>query len=298
MTTALALLLAAPVTNVNAFYMGHSLMSDIPDMVMSLARASGQNKFTFKDENIPGSPLHWHWTQQTKRENKFEPQFQGWAFDCITSATTDFVLTDSVPRGDEGSVQSTIEFMGRFLKFARSKNPKIRVWYYEGWHCINTGTPAGCAYDKSAPSRNLTWIPRLDRDHAMWSGIVNKVNANHPAKPGEEKVRLIPTGIALSQLAKEIDAGKIAGYTNHKQLFDDDIHLNSAGKYFIGLVHYACLFGKTPLGLPSNVKNRWGGSAWEKKSWEKTVAQEPLPAAVKRMQQIAWEISSTEPLAK
>lgn len=273
------LFLAFPAADVNAFYIGHSLESDIPDMVMALAGS----EFRFREQNIPGAPLRWQWEEAT-RTSSFEPQFQAVYTRGITPATTDLVLIDSVPRGEPESLRESVEYTTRFVKFARNKSPAARVFYYEPWHHLTSGTPQRDKDDRSSPSRELRWRERLRADRPKWDSVVRSVNA---AVPGGTPVRMIPAGSALGTLDDVISAGRVPGLTRIRQVFDDDIHLNPLGKYFVACLHYRALFGRASEGRAFEIRNRWGAAYWDTKDWAGKTWPRPAKETVRALQRIA-----------
>src|SRR5690606_32121012 len=115
--------------------------------------------------------------------------------------------------------------------------PDIRVYLYEVWHCIHSGTPTGCMYDIDSNP----WRQRLDDDISMWEEVTKHLNTKYDP---EIPVCLIPGGSGLARLYDYIEEGKVPGYDDISQFFSDDIHLNDEGKYLIACIHYATLFGK------------------------------------------------------
>lgn len=285
-----------PTGPLDVFYIGHSLVSDIPDMVRGLDRASGSAAvgMAFREQFIPGAPLRWQWEEQ-QRTTTFEPVYQGAFHQHLPRGGYEvLVATDSVPRGGPGSVAESQDYLNRFARFAWEANPATRVYYYETWHCIDTGTPAGCAYDTSSPTRTLGWRDRLVADRPMWESLVDHVNRENPGRP---RVHLVPAGTALVRLVAAIEAGELPGFATARDLFDDEIHLNPYGKYFVGCVHYATLLGRSPEGLTADVLDRWGRRYWDTPNWQGKQWPPPADEAVKRMQVIAWEVVSKDPAA-
>jgi hypothetical protein len=274
---------AAP--DIHAFYVGHSLTSDIPDMVQSLAQSAGR-QFSFKEQFIPGAPLRWQWNEG--RNHRGEPQFQANFDQALPSGQFNvLVVTDSVPRGGGSSESETSEYLARFHAFALEHNPACKVYYYETWHHITSGTPQNSEYDKESPRRTLPWRERLDADAAMWDSIVagaNKINAGKSPPIG-----IIPAGRALARFEDAVRAGQVPGITSTADYFDDEIHLNPYGKYLVACVHYAVLFNQSPEGLPGEVKGRWGASYWNTPNWQKKQWPAPDPKAIALMQRIAWQ---------
>jgi len=275
-------------------WLGHSLMTDIPDMVLGLAKATKGLDMTFKDHNIPGAPLRWQWDEETRGSKSFEPQFSMNANKAIKTGTYDtLVMVDSVPRGGKELVDETVEYAGRYLALVREHAPEdSRVFFYEPWHCTETGTEKGCPWDKGNPNANLTWRKRLEADAAMWAEIVAAVNKAHP---GRVPMRIVPAGTALGRLADAIEKGDVKGFTGFRELFEDDIHLAPTGKYFVACVHYATLFGRSPEGLPQAVVGRWGQTWWGPSAKSARKWPVPDPEAVRVMQRIAWETVAGHP---
>lgn len=287
MTVVLFVLLSARAgiaqESVKAFYIGHSLTSDIPDMVRALA-TDADCTFTFKEQFIPGAPLRWQW----EKPKSGEPQFQAMYDQELPRGGYDaLVVTDSVPRGGKELEAETTDFLGRFYDLARKHNRGIRVYYYETWHHITSGTPQASEHDKLSPTRDLRWRPRLDADWEMWQRIVDGVNQKH-AK-GKDKVAMIPAGQALAAFVDQIAKKPVPGFKRGEDLFDDDIHLNPYGKYLVACVHYAVLFERSPEGLTHDVNDRWGRSYWNTPNWQNKQWPPPEPAAVKLMQKVAWD---------
>ena len=278
----LALVAAQSSATVDAVYIGHSLISDIPDMVMAISGG----KFKFREQFIPGAPLRWQWEEPT-RKGEHEPQFRG-VYDKLIGANTDvLVMIDSVPRGDEASLKESIDYAGRYLSFARKKNPSVRVFYYEPWHDIHSGTPQRSKYDTSSPTRDMRWRPRLTADRSKWERVVAEVNQKHA---GKVPMKLIPGGTGLGLLTDAIKAKQVHGLSSEKDLFSDDIHLNPLGKYFIACLHHRAIFGGKVAGKPYDIKNRWGSEFWDKPDWTGATYKKPSAATVRAIQEVADKV--------
>ena len=57
--------------DINAFYIGHSLSDQIPDMVKSLATDHPDVSFDWRYQSIPGAPLRWQWERKDAQD--YEP---------------------------------------------------------------------------------------------------------------------------------------------------------------------------------------------------------------------------------
>ncbi len=77
--------------------------------------------------------------------------------------------------------------------------------------------------------------------------------------PGRPKPLLVPGGLALVNLKKEIEAGKVPGMTSFfLSIFTEngtDFHLSSQGRTFISMLFYTCLWKRDPRGAVSHPKS-------------------------------------------
>lgn len=264
-------------SNPRAFYIGHSLTDYIPEMVGSLSDSSANN--TFQDwsfQSIPGAPLRWQW--QRMAANDFTPNpphsypFYHSSNGLPSGAFDMLILTDAVPRDavSPWGIQETYLYADSFYNYASQYNPNIQVFIYEVWHCILSGTPTGCDYDVNSNP----WRQRLSDDLPMWESVVDTLNQRfNPINP----VCLIPGGQGLARLYDSMQAGALPGITQVEDLFEDNIHLNDTGRYFIACIHYATIHKSSPVGLPNQVFSMWGSPFGA-----------PSPQLALKMQEIAW----------
>ena len=91
-------------------------------------------------------------------------------------------------------------------------------------------------------------------------------------------MKLLPAGQAMARMYDEIEAGHVPGVSDISALFKDGIHPNDLGYYFVTMVQFAAIYGRSPEGLPTRLADKWG------RRFETPPA--PLAAA---MQRIAWE---------
>jgi len=275
------------------YFLGHSLLSDVPDFVAHFAAAIGV-PFEYREQNIPGASLQWQWQEAERAkapgyQSGFNPPFGGAYFDELPKGTYDaVVLVDSVPRGGAALESDSVEYLVRLTEMARKANPKVRVLFYEPWHCIHSGTAKGCEHDTSHPNSKLPWRERLAADGLMWERIVAAANAKLPE--GAAPIEAIPMARALGRLADAIEAGEVEGFRSWQQLFADDIHLTHPGKFFAGLVTYTALYQRAPDRMPIAAKNRWGGSYWDHPNWQGEKWPAPSANAARAMERVAAEV--------
>lgn len=256
------------------FYVGHSLSDQIPDMVQSLSKDHPTLDFSWVYQSIPGAPLRYQWERKIEQEYPtIDPNYYGFYDETYGLASGEFdvlVLTESVPRY-LSNIQYTYEYADSFYHYASAFNPDIKVYLYEDWHCLLSGTPTDCDYDIDANP----WRERLTDDLAMWESVVDTLNARYkPTNP----VCLIPAGQGLAALYDSIQVGAIPGITEIEDLFSDNIHLNDVGKYYVACIHFAMIHKTSPIGLTNQLQVWWGGDF-----------EAPSSELAMKFQEMAWE---------
>jgi hypothetical protein len=91
----------------------------------------------------------------------------------------------------------------------------------------------------------------LDVQGVEWERMQDHANAKRPI--GAPPVHLIPGHKMMARFHDDIPKGKVPGITQLNQLFSDQIHPNELGAYAIAMIHYACIYNKSPLGLPHDL---------------------------------------------
>lgn len=245
-------------------FVGHSLIGpDLPPMVQGALTAMG-HEAQVEAQIINGAPLSWNWEHSETAEGvNSRAMLAGPGTDVL-------VLTEAQPLQPQIDWNDSAGKVADFAKLARKANPATRVFLYETWPSLNTGTPAA---DPADPAHTQDWQARVAAELSLWQGI-----ADEAAKRGAGEVRLIPAGQAMLQLAQEIDAGKVPGMSSIREAFSDDIHPNGKGLYLIAMTHAAAISGQSPEGLPPKLTRLLP---------DREAAISPELALA--MQRIAWE---------
>jgi hypothetical protein len=259
---------------VKAFYVGHSLSDQIPDMVKSLSDDHPTVDFNWVYQSIPGAPLRWQWERKAANDYRtIDPHYYGFynTTNGLPNGKFDvMVLTESVPR-IKANINDTYQYADSFFVYAKRFNPDIQVYLYEDWHCLLSGTPTRCAWDVNSNP----WRQRIKDDLPMWESVVDTLNRRY--KP-TKSVCMIPAAQGLGRLYDSIQAKVVPEISKIENLFSDDIHLNDTGKYFIACIHFAMIHKKSPVGLTNKTKVWWGGDF-----------KAPSVATATKLQQIAWQ---------
>lgn len=246
-------------------FVGHSLVGPaLPTMVAAGLEAAGQ-PMQVQAQVINGAPLGWNRNHGAEAEGTDGPRALAGGIDVL-------VLTEALPLAGHVAFSDSRGEVAAWAGLAWEGNPAAQVFVYETWHSLASGPGAVIPDD---PGGAVPWRQRLDEDLAVWWSLAEAANAARPdtAPP----VRLIPAGQAMGRLADAIDAGAVPGLGTIRDVFDDDIHPNGKGLYFVALVQVATITGTSPEGLPARLGRHWLNRA--------AVVPDDMAAA---MQRVAW----------
>lgn len=94
---------------------------------------------------------------------------------------------------------------------------------------------------------------KLDTLGLEWEMRQDIANANRPA--GATHVYIIPGHRMMARLYDDVQAGIVPDIVEFSEFFSDNIHTNALGDYAIAMIHYACIFNQSPVGLPNQLIN-------------------------------------------
>ncbi|AOL22386.1 hypothetical protein Ga0102493_111358 [Erythrobacter litoralis] len=243
-------------------FIGHSLVGPImPDMLETAVTATGGTG-RVEAQIINGASIKANWEHSAEAEGVDSRRA------LPTGEYEVVVMTEAVPLINHLRWSETPVFVRKFYDLAVSNKPDVRVYIYETWHSVHSGTGKAVQWDDED---HIPWRTRISNDVVRWTGIVDEVNAQ--LGPGQPPVRLVPAGQAMGLLHDRIETGQVPGVSDISDVFIDDIHPNAIGNYFITLVQFATIYGMKPDVLPSALG----------------VDSSPSPALAEVLQDIAWE---------
>ncbi|MGO4684077.1 hypothetical protein [Hyphomicrobium sp. 2TAF46] len=262
---------------VGAFYSGHSLSEGIPEVVEQIARSLG-NRLDFETQVLGYSLLR----QRTKGEDPSSSEWPGYRAGHNRQGTgldvaEELRLPRRLPAGDKYDVlvvterhdlpgiarkEHTAFYLTDIAKKLLAGNPDGEALLYHTWLNIDPDAP---------------W-PWIDYERAvapMWECIASRANLDLPARGDVPRVRVLPGGSALAELAAALWDGKVPGVAANtpgarvRLLFSDTVHMSDIGRYYIALVHYAVLFGRSPEGaaIPAFIPSQMG-EYMQKLTWQ------------------------------
>jgi hypothetical protein len=258
-----------PASTLRAFYSGHSLSDGIPEQVMGIAQSLSA-PFDFEFQSLPGSLIR-------KRTKGVDPNVPGWpglktganrrgsGLDveaALRSPWDALVVTERHGLPRDALEEETARYLRVLHDFAIAGNPNAQTLLYHTWLPIDFARPhAFVDYERAVL--------------VLWECVASALNRDLEAAGRSDRIRVLPGGTALADLVEMLARGDIPSVQGAtpgervKVLFSDHVHLTPSGKYFMGAVHYAALFGKSPEGaeIPAGIPGDLG-TAMQKLAWE------------------------------
>jgi hypothetical protein len=240
----------------NVLFSGHSLLDNpIPDYVAAIAAAKGDS-LGWEEQIINGSPIrvrtrgndpgavgypgyasgknragdHRDLLAELKAPTQLSP---GQKYDTL-------LITERYNPLDTAQWEDSVGYLRHYHDRIVAASPSARTLFYQCWPDI----------DKDAPE---AWIRYQQVELTVWECIGAKVRLSLAAEGKPQNLGVVPGAVALAQLVEKAVAGQVPGLEGTQrarldQIFSDNVHLATAGQYLIAAVHYASIFGKSPVG--------------------------------------------------
>ncbi|MFT4961865.1 MAG: hypothetical protein ACI92Z_002959 [Paracoccaceae bacterium] len=228
-------------------FIGHSLFGPTNPQMLRQVLQSQSPTIQVSAQIINGAPLKYNWSNSAEAEGvDARVELPGGGYNAV-------ILTEGIPLANQLKWNKSAEYAQRFYELATGANPDTQVYLQETWHSLDSGTGVDVEYDDKD---DILWRDRLDQDLSVWQSIVNDVNTAHSGSSPD--MVLLPAGQAMALLYDEIAAGEVTGIGDIRELFSDDIHPNDIGFYYLTMVQFAVLTGQSPVGLPYQLKSKYG----------------------------------------
>ena len=218
-----------------------------------VCRSAGHAHKAFRF-SVPGAPTDWLWTHpgQGFGRNDYAKAF-------VELAPMDILITQPF-HGHGRSIENEAEYSGKFYCLARESSPNIQLCLYQQWPGRDFqdrwSQAKGPDMEAVAKERGLkpaaSWEQGVANHLAYFEALRERMQKDFPGKP----ILIVPTGVALVNLKKAIEAGEVPGLPKD-QFFELhyntgakgpgwDIHMSTKGAYFVSLVLCGCFY-KEPL---------------------------------------------------
>jgi hypothetical protein len=263
---------------ITQIHSGHSLTDPLfyphwPGQFVNLmGMVNNQNPWELIDKSIgkstiPGSPMIYRWENAPGNGSPDARHgIANWELLCITERVPLLYEGGSTQQWYLNGISEQREALSRFVNNA--------------WNNGNGG--------KGAPTLLwTTWVnldgsngpfrEMLDVQGLEWERMQDFANAKRLI--GAPHVYLIPGHKMMARFYDDIQLGKVPGIHNLNELFSDQIHPNELGAYAIGMLHYACIYNKSPLGLPHDLLPNANASV-----------QKPSKEFAEYVQSMVWDV--------
>ncbi len=230
-----------------SYHIGNSLTDTINPWLEPIADSTGVDH-VYARWTIPGAPPVWLW------------EHKGEGFEDPEGASDFDNFVRSFAPIDHMSVQPfadpNLETQGKagleMYKAALEHSPNLQFWIYAQWAPWTEWTTEGLskgapwqAPPEDFPPAPTSWESATRNQllfHELYREYVDE-------RAGGKSVLIVPSGLALIELKRQVEAGKVPGITNfYAQHFSDDLHLSEKGQYLVALVFYSCLYRQSPEG--------------------------------------------------
>lgn len=238
--------------NVKQIHSGHSLTDPLfgqpwPGQFVNLvASENGQEGWALFNVMIgkstaPGSSLAFRWNDSIGYgDPDARLNIADWELLCIT---------ERVPLLYEGG--NTQQW---YLDGIQEQRDYLSLFVNNAWTYGNNGNGTPTLFwttwtnidDSDGP-----WRQMLDVQGEEFERMQDYANLNRPT--GAPPVYLIPGHKMMARLYDDIQLNIVPDITTIDEFFIDNIHTNSLGAYAIAMIHYACIFNESPVGLSNDL---------------------------------------------
>jgi hypothetical protein len=232
-----------------SYHIGNSLTDTINAWLKPIADSTGV-EHEYARWTIPGAPIKWLAEHQG---DGFGDPAGAASFDSFVQSFAPIDHMSLQPYADpsfEGQGGAAVGLINTALRYS----PDLQVWIYAQWQgqtqwqtsvFANGGDASFPEY--TVPAKPTSWEEGT-RNALLYfeqfrTYVDTRVTAN--TKP----MLVVPAGLALVELKRQIDQGSVPGFTNFfGSMFEDEEHLTQPAQYLVALVFYACLYRENPEG--------------------------------------------------
>ncbi len=250
--------------NLRLFYASHSLMWYVPESLGQLVAEAGIRGHEVAGvQRIGASRTLQHWEKAEPNDAK----------EALRKGDIDVFVMSPIQFPDEG--------VEAFVKLGLTHNPRMRFLVQLSWgggDTDNQDFPKG-AWDRV--DRNKT----PDQLKALYARNIRAGEAqadaiNRKYGQGRTIMTLVPSAQALVELRTRIAEKRIPGLERQEELFVDAVHPSPPLEALNTYLHYAVLYGRSPVGLPVAAPLKAAG----RREWGEGFSR--------TLQEIAWETAS------
>lgn len=263
--------------NIKQLHCGHSLTSPLfgpswPGQYVELvADSTGYEGWQIFGSMIgsaalPGAWLKAHWSQTLNWENK--PRDKFYNPNCDPRYDINqwelFVVTENFQGPANFSLNNSEKYLDTFVKNAwqfgnNGNGAPTMLW--TNWPALDGTTyfsdfaSYGFAQNNFTHTAFRQLLDFLENqgigNNGGWQRMQTYANTNRPA--GSPPIYVIPGNRMMARFYDDMRAGNVPTISSMLQILPDGAHPNHIGAYMVSLIHYACIFGKSPVGLSNQL---------------------------------------------
>lgn len=251
-------------SSARVFVSGHSLTDDpFVSYIEDIATKKGDS-YNYNQQIVIGSPIRYRsegvdsntstWEGYTLGKNRqggsglnvvselLNPQTLG-----ASERYDTLVLAENHSLLDMIRWENTVVGVRHYHDRLIAGNSQARSYLYHTWLDL----------DKSDPA---TWISYEKTSQVVWECVTSKVNESLQAANRSDRITALPASGALVDLVERAIADQVPGITGTVSqkmdaIFIDDVHTTTLGMYYMALVTYSAVYGKSPESIapPSGI---------------------------------------------
>lgn len=262
----------------NIFISGHSLVDNpYANYLEPISIDKGVIDYHWNQQNGIGSPIrvrtsghklppnNWQGYHQGKNRNTFDMDVIAELRNPMTIGTGNFydilLITERHDLMDTIFYEYTSSLLRHYHDRMLEGNPNAKTMLYHSWLYIDLNNPQ-------------VWIDQETLMLNAWECVAEKVNLTLEADALSKNVSVVPAGWALTNLLTRILNNEVAGFTGTDLekidlLFNDNVHLNAEGVFYMAAVSYVSVYGTSSVGatIPAEINTTTGEDllqiAWE-----------------------------------
>jgi len=253
------------------FYASHSLMWDVPPPLAQVVSAYGITNHTLSIQRMGFSRTQQFWDQAEAQSD---------AKKALKAGNTDVFVMSPMDMPDKG--------VEEFVKLGILNNPNMRFFVQNNWAGFNNdGQKAQQSMQLMMSGRLKQWDQTTEEDlktlntecEKAFEAQVKQLNE----QIGRQVIFIIPTSQANSEIRARIIRKEFPGLDKQSDLFLDQIgHPKPPLVALNAYLHFATVYGRSPVGLPMPTilrnNSKWDenfNKALQELAW-KTVVNYPL----------------------
>jgi hypothetical protein len=249
---------------VRFFLSGHSLTDEpMPEFVAATARGFGHPFVAYNRQMLPASRLQMRtagdgdWAGYRAGINR-----EGQGMDVVAELRAPqtigadnrydaLIVTEGIDIVSDVLHADAVRYLRHIHERSIEGNPSAQTWYYNSWLWM----------DPNAPER---WIQYVKEALPIWGCVAERVNLSLEREGRADRIQVLPAGAALGSLLERVLDPGLPGFTGTELervhlLFraGDDLHLTRLGAYYVSLIVYGSITGRSPAGavIPEDMVN-------------------------------------------